>query len=181
MRSLPEYVEAVASSSGLPHTLVSQLLPLLGELQQLVTLRGQDETDLANELLEASHAVPGVPEKLEPETNAVLVRLLKARRVFIANKAALLQVSRQLLFRDAEVITDLTPVFEASVGEGPEGFTIRHMFRITASSPDGEHKTFEIALDVTDIDTLRETLDRATAKHDALAELLRNKGMPCIN
>jgi hypothetical protein len=101
-----------------------------------------------------------------------LVNALQGRKgLSITTKAMGVAVDQDRVFLHARILTDVRPVFDES-GESVHGAVIVHNLRIHYGQ-DSDHKDFYVALDTSDIQDLREALDRADAKANTLKNLLK--------
>jgi hypothetical protein len=78
------------------------------------------------------------------------------------------------LFVRSRILTDMRPVFGSNLVAGPQGAIISHTLHIECHQADGEHTSFFITMDSSDLDDLREQLDRAVQKETALRAMLKS-------
>lgn len=76
------------------------------------------------------------------------------------------------VFYSARILTDIRPVFDKS-GSVVEAASIVHNLVIHYGQ-DAEHKDIYLALDVQDVEVLREALDRAATKANSLRAFIRD-------
>jgi hypothetical protein len=101
-----------------------------------------------------------------------LLRVFELETLFISAKALGILQSSENLFRDARIVTDVRPVFGSDASAPPAAAVVVHMLDLSYQK-DGNVKHIYIAMDSMDIDTLRETLDRAETKTESLKPLLQ--------
>lgn len=76
----------------------------------------------------------------------------------------------------ARILTDLRPVFGDSPDAPPKAFVAQHTLKIGYSIR-GDFRNFFIALDSSDLDKLKEVVDRALKKDRSLREFMASKAM----
>jgi hypothetical protein len=89
----------------------------------------------------------------------------------LTSKAVGLLTDAQHLFYTARILTDVRPIFNEE-GDAVEATVILHNL-VLHYGENGDHKDFVVTLDTNDIEALREVLDRADRKADALKPLLK--------
>jgi hypothetical protein len=105
-----------------------------------------------------------------------LVTILGAGGGFeITRKAAGVLLDQDHIFFSARILTDLRPVFNEA-GNSVDAAVIVHNLRIHYGE-NGDHKDFYVALDTSEIQSLREVLDRADKKAKSLQELIKGSGV----
>jgi hypothetical protein len=98
---------------------------------------------------------------------------IEAVRMF-AKSVDLLQERDHLgyLFR---IISDLRPLFDEQIS-APSGAVILHELRIVYYE-NGQSQSFAVSLDLADLLSLREAVERAIEKHDVLSALVADSGI----
>lgn len=111
------------------------------------------------------------------------VHILECSSVRLLGKAASIGYQHERLFVDAQVLTDLRPVFEDDISDdhGPLGAVLSHLLRLHIIGQTGTHEDVYVALDDGDIATLREALDRAERKSALLRGRLQNLSLTMID
>jgi hypothetical protein len=97
----------------------------------------------------------------------------------ITMKALDVLTDQDRTFYHAKILTDIRPVFNPS-GDAVDASIIVHNLRIHFGE-NSEHKDFYVALDTSDIQSLREVLDRADAKAKCLQGLLKTSGIAYLD
>jgi hypothetical protein len=87
-------------------------------------------------------------------------------------KAVDVITDRPNLFYHAKLYTDIRPVFDES-GKAVQATVLLHNLRIHYRGENGDHKDIVMALDTTDIKSLKKLLERADQKADTLKGLLK--------
>ena len=89
----------------------------------------------------------------------------------LTSKAVGLLTDAQHLFYTARILTDVRPIFNEE-GDAVEATVILHNL-VLHYGENGDHKDFVVTLDTNDIEVLRDVLDRADRKAEALKPLLK--------
>lgn len=100
-----------------------------------------------------------------------LIELLDVESVRVGAKGLEVLFENQHSFIGARVVTEVRPIFGSNLEDTPTGALIVHMLKLTYQER-GQEKDFFIALDATDVSTLRDTLDRADTKANTLKAFL---------
>lgn len=100
-----------------------------------------------------------------------LIELLDVESIRIGAKGLEVLFENQRSFLGARIVTEIRPIFGSNPEEAPAGALVVHMLKITYRE-DGQDNEFFVALDTTDVGTLRNALDRADTKVGSLKELL---------
>lgn len=111
-----------------------------------------------------------------PRLTRRLARLVEAKAIATTARAADLQGDHERLFHDARVLSDIRPVFDLDLTGPPTGAVVNQELKIEYFEGDALKQIF-IALDRQDLDRLKELVDRAIIKTDAIQALLRQAGM----
>lgn len=89
----------------------------------------------------------------------------------VASKAVSVMLAHENVFISSQVFTDIRPVFETEIKEGPAGAVIVNTLKFEYLN-NGEVKEVFFAMDVNDISRLREQLTRADQKAFMLEKML---------
>lgn len=110
-------------------------------------------------------------------------RVIVCSSVHLLGKAASIGYQHERLFVDAQILTDLRPVFEEEISDdhGPLGAVLSHVLRLHIIGQSGAHEDVYVALDEGDIKILREALDRAERKSELLRGRLRDLSLTMID
>jgi hypothetical protein len=133
-------------------------------------------SEMAQSIAEA--AVEEQPEEFpinEADRDILADRLTKLfmlkASLGLTSKAVGLLTDSAHLFYTARVLTDVRPIFNEE-GDAVEATVILHNL-VLHYGENGDHKDFVVTLDTNDIEALREVLDRADRKAEALKPLLK--------
>jgi hypothetical protein len=94
----------------------------------------------------------------------------------ITSKALGVLTDHEHIFVGARILTDVRSVFKDNVEEPPAGAVIVHMLGVHYHEGHS-HKEIFFALDTQDLKQLRESIDRASKKEEALKEMLSRAGV----
>jgi hypothetical protein len=109
-----------------------------------------------------------------------LVKIFEGRKgLNITMKAMGVLVDQDHVFYHAKILTDIRPVFNEK-GDSVDAAVIVHNLRIHYGE-DSDHKDFYVALDASDIQSLREVLDRADTKAKCLRGFLKTSGVSYLD
>jgi hypothetical protein len=108
-----------------------------------------------------------------------LQTLLTIGSLAVTTKATELLHEHQFAFSQARIVSDIRPVFADTVTDGLKAAVIIHMLKITYLSS-GDFKELYVALDDSDLKTIKEQIVRAEEKAQSLRTLLSNANVPCI-
>jgi hypothetical protein len=97
----------------------------------------------------------------------------------ITAKALKVLTDHEHIFYSCKIMTDFRPVFN-DAGDAIEAAVILHNLRIHYGEGD-DHKDFFVALDTSDIEALRDVLDRADEKARALRSLIQKAEVPYLD
>jgi len=110
----------------------------------------------------------------DPDFKSKLQRLMTIDSLELSAKAFSLEREHEHLFHDAQIFTDLRPVFNKDVSAEPIGMVLAYTMKLIFH--DGtRHKEFYLALDEDDIARLKKVVERAETKADTLRRLLETK------
>lgn len=156
---------------------------LANELFNINYLR--EELDLSPEevvplIVDEIHRSASPEEPFSDEGKARLSsRLLSAitanPAIRLTAKAADVVTDQDRVFLRARVLTDFRPIFDDSASKVDAG-AIVHSLTIHFAQDD-DHKDFYVALDTSDLKTLREALERAEKKATALEAVAKRAGV----
>lgn len=112
-----------------------------------------------------------LPDKEDYYKTVLSLFLSLEHTVGFAAKSLVLLMNYDHLFTEARICTDFRPVFGENASSLPQTGFIVHNLAITYREEDSD-KTFFVALDDSDLQSLAEVINRAVSKSNALAETL---------
>ncbi len=180
---LPEFARRIAAKANIDPQLVGDVVDVLISLYSVRLDSGLDVPefiDLLQETIDATGREDLIPadgnwEPLKERLNVIS----QLQSIFITTKAIDLRLRNQRTFIDAQIVTDLRPIFDADSGANVAAAIIIHGLRITYIE-DRETRDFFVTLDGADIHTLRSLLNRAESKASNLAKIIDQSSVPLI-
>jgi hypothetical protein len=103
--------------------------------------------------------------------------LLSIETLRTLSKGLGLQRAGERLYCEAQILSDIRPVFGDDVSSRPVGAVVTHTLRIQYHEGEG-HKEFYVVLDSEDLQAIKEVVDRAHAKAETLRGLLKDSKLP---
>jgi hypothetical protein len=141
--------------------------------------------DFAEEVCEAMESIPEENLRLSHTERAQfkekLLTLLNADVFGFITKIRDLTIEHERTFCHARIMTDMRPVFDSRIEDGPRAILVTHLLRLAYHEGSEKPKDFYVSLDANDLRTLRQLIDRAEAKAKALrsaAKDVRIFGVP---
>ncbi|HEX4157769.1 MAG TPA: hypothetical protein VHY79_04780 [Rhizomicrobium sp.] len=171
--------QAVGAKTGVETETIRAIFSALDNLR---SLRGEKDTvdSTLDRVIDAfgKQNLPGI-EAARPKIAKAIETYTDDNPIAIAIKAARLCYLYEKLYIDAEVITDVRPVYDVEGAKVLE-FIINNVLVLSyhedsASDTSHNHPRIHVAMDMGDIFKLREACDRAIRKGLALREELRDK------
>lgn len=177
LRQLPPFgsqdavIDAVAHSADEDvldaETLAVALISILAQVPHMAgELADGISRSLAIELSDAQRA----------DLATRLTTLLDLEALGSIGKADDIITDHEHVFRNARILTDVRPIFGDNVGSAPEAAVLIAMLRIDHSTH-GRRESMYFALDPSDLASLKEVVDRATAKIRTLEDFLSAAGL----
>jgi hypothetical protein len=127
-----------------------------------------------------------VVDALDPDKTSVakdrLAKLLKAKNIVVAAKAAAILTAHEHPFRSARIFTDIRTVFTGDDNDdelSPAAAVIVQMMRVRYIKNGNQEEIF-FALDSADIDSMIETLERAKTKCENLKPFIDKASIPYV-
>ena len=175
----------LANKSGIDVDTVYCVLRVLSNTSRSAEVRKEPPADFISELTEAIQKDGSWSEEQFGQWDAVKDQLVGAvssigpdSPLMISAKASFLTYERQNVLHQTQIISDIRPVFDKAAE------TIREMIvthtLVIYYSDGGDQTELHLALDRTDIDTLREQCDRADSKSQKLLKALEGRPWPTI-
>jgi hypothetical protein len=150
-----------------------------------VTFRRLPEDDLDKFLGEVFAQIAGDDDGLVNVWNdraAQTSQVLSAPAMEVTAKAMLVMIEHDRVFSSARVFSELRPVF-ADSSLTPKAFVGVHQLKLEFQrniSQESQREAIFVAMDRTDLMSLRDVIDRAIAKHDALREVASASKLPLL-
>ena len=102
-----------------------------------------------------------------------LTDLVGTEALCITSKANDILTNHQNVLLNAQIITDVRPIFKDNPADTPAAALIVHTLKVTYRQ-ERERSEFFVALDTEDLVDLRKAIDRAEAKAESLKKVLGN-------
>lgn len=151
------------------------VIEVVGGIHSLLRTANMSANQLIAEIAEAFSA------KIENEDGQVrsrqeleglsdnLRKILRIKQVYVSSKALALFNDEERLFLRSKIITSVRPIFDEDIALPVVGSIITHSLKISVRG-NGGNKNHYFALDSRDLLELRDTIDRAIAKTNALSK-----------
>lgn len=169
---------------SIPESDLSELISSLTSLRRvLLRTREISPEMLAQDVAEAMESSDiTVPPDLYPPAVERLKSLLTVESLSVLEiKGQELRSEYEHSFCDCRIFTDLRPVFGGNVADTPDAMLIVYSLRLGYhDSDENKHKDFHLALDDSDLRSLRAALDRAEAKAGSLKSGLKAAGIKVL-
>lgn len=174
-------VETLVSELDLHNDIISRsdIEEILSALLSLCVLRDQSGSSTAEVAEDLAREV----EENDADRSHLrdrLVVLLGLDALNLVAKSGALMVNQQRFFREAQILTDVRPVFGPAPEASPTGAVIVHTLKISCFE-NNEFKDFFVALDVNDVRTLSKVLARADSKAESLKSVLMDTPMRYVD
>lgn len=174
--SLWRFASSIPSPDGLDN--VIEVVETLAALYGLIEESGDSPRELANDLVEAAAELKLGEVEYTPELTSELVRFFE--EVFslddslgLTSKAGEVAIENERNYAFARIITDLRPIYLNKDAPTPHGAVVVHILKIAIHETEQE---YYFALDGEDLRDLKEVLDRAVQKEEALSSLVIKHG-----
>ncbi|TWT71497.1 hypothetical protein [Crateriforma conspicua] len=190
LAGLVSHLAELASPPLVPDGLLKEFGKQLGSLEQSETLLGQVLSlsmlvrDSDSKPVEVVRALRAAMESEEDKQTwdtiaASFQALMESAPVRLVTKAMELSYDYSNLLRGARILTDLRPLFDED-GAEVEGAVVTHTLRFEYSSDDGRHE-LSIAMDLSDIERLRDQCDRSIVKAKTIRDrFVKDTRRPCL-
>lgn len=126
-------------------------------------------------------------KELEPKdgdwqrVKSALERILSCEESLgTTSKALSVMVQHGRIFKGAQILTDIRPVFHSDPKKTPAATVLVHTLKIDFLE-NGEPKSYFVALDSRDLDILQGVLDRARAKQITLKKVIEETGIAYLD
>jgi hypothetical protein len=133
--------------------------------------------DVLKALDESNPRILAGKKKLQARQN--LRKLLSFDPLSTAAKASHLLADQERLFVGVRILTDARPVYGQDPKQKPVAMLVNHTLKLTYSHNMRVDELY-VALDADDIGDLKRALDRATAKADSLASVLKSANINIV-
>ena len=152
--------------------LVFSTLALIGNLGQ--------ELDEVGLIVEAISEDPAFEDLDAPQRGQLARRLeglIKSPCLRLAAKAVDIRTAYEHVFADARVLTDVRPVFSDTQGDVPAAGVVVDTLKLDYYGPDGNRRSFYVALDQEDLLKLGDQVARGLTKSKAMRAVLESANL----
>lgn len=181
---LSKFSRNVQERVSLDPSVVDDVVRLLVAICSVQSQESLDATQVVDAICDAAPLTKD--ERLKAPSvgwgvlKSYLVSFLKLEKSLgVTAKAAFVAYQYPYHLHDARIITDARPVFPRNAGDGPTAYMIIHSLALEVHEGDQDHRWF-VALDSTDLERLRDTIDRALLKEQTLQNSLQRTGTPVL-
>jgi hypothetical protein len=98
-----------------------------------------------------------------------------------AAKAGHVLTQHERIFHNAQILTDVRPIFHQDVSERPGAALIVHMLRMTQRNNHGNYTDQFFALDSNDIRKIKALIERALKKEETLKNLMKDSKVSVVD
>ncbi len=181
--TISAFSRQVASMSEIDENIVSDIIWAVGGIYYVSFAAGRSLRDIVQDIrweLESADSEVTLHEDNLGELEKRLMMFLELHASLgVTAKARMLVGLHEPVFLDAQVVSDIRPVFGENPEEPPLAAIVLHRLRI--SYRDGEQeKDFSVVLETQEIADVRTTLNRADLKAKSLLALLKSAGLPIV-
>lgn len=161
---------------AVPQSDIEEIVPAL---LSLCTLRDQFDSSTS----EAAEDIAREVEASEEDRQRLrdrLTLLLDLDLLNVVAKSTVLLINHQRFMREAQILTDIRPIFGARAEDPPTAAVLVHTLKVSYFE-NNEFKDFFVALDAEDVRRLRELLVRAEEKAGSLRSVLEAANVPRVD
>lgn len=139
---------------------------------------GEDQGHDLDEMIRGVSASEqlGLADSDSERLAARIMGLIQHGPIQMLQKGAALALQHDRLFLDAQIITDVRPVFGDDVEEGMAAAVLTHSLRIDFVQA-GRNESFYVTLDPLDLENMHQVVGRAINKSDFLGATLESAGI----
>src|SRR5262249_4817080 len=137
-------------------------------LYAVKSIREASAEQFAEYVSEAMESLPDeslrLPSAQREDFKHKLEILMGSDLLGLASKVQDLATEDERQYCSARILTDLRPVFGATINEGPKAMVVVHMLKLAYHQSSEKHQQFYVSLDADDLAALKALIDRAEAK-----------------
>lgn len=179
--SIRSLTDKLTETSSLEYEEISQIFYSVGSLTSLIT-ESESISELVDDITKISLRDDIIKAGKKDIFENRLLFLLENKQIYYASKAQDLITEYSNIFLTSKIASDIRPVFDIDVDQNPKGALIVHNLHIHyQSDTESDHKDLFLALDINDIQLLKNTLERAEKKQISLQNILKSSGITNLN
>lgn len=181
---LEQLAQNVADSSEVDIKWVTKLLQEFAVLHEFRVREQMSTEDLAGDVVEAMVA-DGIITDDDPDQRHELLeflsRALQEQSLGVAARALSIQKSGEKVYCKARTITDLRPVFPVKIEDGASAAVVAHSLEIVYhEGVNWNRRLFCVNMRKSDLEGLREAIDRALEKDQSLTKMAALLDLPIL-
>jgi hypothetical protein len=176
---LPTGPELIAKAGERAPALGPMATRLIYAILALISSLGQN-VDEAGELARALSEDRAIGELSEAERGQLATRietLIRLPAVRLTAKAADIRTEFEHVFAEARILTDIRPVFADGEVHTPAAGVVVDTLKIDYYGPDGNRRSFYVALDEEDLNTIKDQAARALDKSKGTRKVLESASL----
>jgi hypothetical protein len=158
-----------------------QLIASITSLSAVRASAGVSLEQFIADICESLHEQDELKADQEPRFRERLTRVLSIDILNIKAKAIALSNEHEHLFCSARIVTDMRPVYGDDPSAPPEAMTITHILKIHYHAAGNRIHEIYLGIGSSDIEEIREVLDRAKEKAKSLQASLESTKIPFID
>lgn len=155
----------------------AELLEAVFSLLALLPESGEGAEELAQRISESSDLDADDDETREQVATRLLA-MMNIETVRIAGRSLDLMTENARTLHETRIVTEVRPVFGAEVKDGAKAAMVVSELKIEFHDADRTVDAHFYAVDRSDLERLRDVIDRAIDKTDVLKSLIVDAGMP---
>lgn len=188
---IQDFIAGIAPSAVLPEKDLLAVIEMLSSLYIELDRHGITSHEIAKQVSDLAQAESS-PDLQPADGNWKsfaddLAGLLSLGGTLgVTSKANEIKLAHERVFCDARILTDLRPVYQTNVEDGPAAGIIVHTLKVTyherLTGHEGNPSTedFYVALDKEDISRLSELMTRALRKEESLKKIARERDLDVL-
>lgn len=172
-RDIEEFSSIVSAQiKSIPSNKTEQTIRTLDILYKVRDLYSVKDQKFIEDLLKAiKKEKPEITDKELESFDKKFTSILDIDSFKTHSKASILQRDGEKIFLEAKTLSDIRPVFGLDPSENPLGAVITHTLKINYDCA-ASNNEFHIVLDLNDLKSLKEVVDRALQKDKTLKNLI---------
>lgn len=158
-----------------------QLVDAVTSMSAVRASAGVSLEQFIDDICESMREGDALNEGQEPRFRERLARVLSIDVLNVRAKAIALSNEHEHLFCTARIFTDMRPVYGDDPSAAPEAMTITHILKIHYHAAGNRMHEIYLGIGSSDIEAIREVLDRAEEKAKSLQASLESTKIPFID
>ena len=172
-----QVLEPLSRKLNIPFDHLADIFYALENLRQLAAEFGSTENALARILADVNQDVRKQLDEQKDRIKDTIAIYKDDNPVAVTFKTQKLAYSYERIYRDAEIITDVRPIFDAAGRRVLQVIVGQKL--ILSMAAVGTSERISVAMDAGDVVKLRASCDRAIEKARSLSSVLTESGLKC--